>query len=303
MSLSNLDKAKLNFQQVNPKDVLNNIKGTGLNSLQSLLVNKEKELKDKLLTALLKVMQDAGIDITTMPPTLPNFCPNKDVLEKIIDVRNKLVTNLNGISKTLDTVAIAVTTANSIYDLVSKIPPTLKIIEDAIILGVSAIPTPPGVPGALISLAINIDNLRNSTVFTALGSPKLIKAKTKIEMLTITINSFIVAAKMILSLLDILDKLINKCTKTNLVSIDNNLAQQVAKSTAADQNANQALYQGFTIKIVDVPFNAKISKKKAVGYNAEGIPLIETPASFTTNSQVLIDELKLYIDNNNLKAY
>jgi hypothetical protein len=300
MSLSNLDIAKLNFQQINSNDILKNIKETGLNSLQSLLVSKEQELQSKFLTALLKVMQDAGIDITTMPPTLPNFCPNKEILDKIIGIRNELVTGLNGISKTLDTVATVVTTANSIYDLVSKIPPTLKVIEDAIILGVSAIPTPPGVPGALISLAINIDNLRSSTVFDALGSPKLIKAKIKIETLTLTIDGFVATAKMILSLLDLLDKLINKCTKTNLVPVNNNLTQQVKKT---ETTSNQTSYQGFTIKIVDVPFNAKISKRKAVGYNAEGIPLIETPASFTTNSQVLIDELKLYIDNNNLKAY
>ena len=109
---------------------------------------------------------------------------------------------------------------------------------------------------------------------------------------------FTAAVSTILLLLNLLDQLINKCTKTNLVSVDNNLIQQTKKPAA-----DQATYQGFTIKIVDVPFNAKISKRKAVGYNAEGIPLIETPTSFTTNPQVLIDELKLYIDNNNLKAY
>ena len=110
MSLSNLDIAKLNFQQVNPEDLLKNAKAAGLDSLRSLLTSKEQELKDKFLTAILKIMQDAGIDITTMPPKLPDLCPTKEILDKVIEIRNKLVINLNGLSKTLNIVAGTVTT-------------------------------------------------------------------------------------------------------------------------------------------------------------------------------------------------
>jgi hypothetical protein len=49
MSLSNLDIAKLNFQQVDANDILKNIKGAGLDSLRSLLISKEQELKDRFL--------------------------------------------------------------------------------------------------------------------------------------------------------------------------------------------------------------------------------------------------------------
>ena len=298
MSLSNLDIAKLNFQQIDPNTILKNSSITGLDSLRSLLTSKEQELKDRFLTTLLKIMQDAGIDITTMPPKLPDLCPTKETLDKIIGIRNNLVTNLNGLSKTLNIVAGTVTTASTIFEVASKLPQIVGAVKTALSLGIKFIPSPPGAPGAVTSALSDLEDLRNFLLFKSDGSARLVETKNKIERLALAIDMFTAAVSTILLLLNLLDQLINKCTKTNLVSVDNNLIQQTKKPAT-----DQATYQGFTIKIVDVPFNAKISKRKAVGYNAEGIPLIETPTSFTTNSQVLIDELKLYIDNNNLKAY
>ena len=300
MSLSKLDIAKLNFQQTDPNTILKSSSITGLDSLQSLLVSKEQELKDRFLTTLLKIMQDTGIDITTMPPKLPDLCPTKETLNKAIDIRNNLVTNLNGLSRTLNIVAGTVTATSTIFEVASKLPQIIGIIKTALSLGVKFIPSPPGVPGAVASALSDLEDLKNFLLFKSDGSARLVETKNKIERLALAIDMFTAAVSTILLLLDLLDQLINKCTKTNLISVDSNLVQQTKKTITTP---NQASYQGFLIKIVDVPFNAKISKRKAVGYNAEGIPLIETPASFTTNSQVLIDELKLYIDNNNLKAY
>jgi hypothetical protein len=46
-----------------------------------------------------------------------------------------------------------------------------------------------------------------------------------------------------------------------------------------------------------------VKQKRAVGQNYQGITLITTPYSFTTNSQTLINELKFIIDRDKLKAY
>jgi hypothetical protein len=46
-----------------------------------------------------------------------------------------------------------------------------------------------------------------------------------------------------------------------------------------------------------------VKQRRAVGQNYQGINLISTPYSFTTNTQTLINELKLIIDRDNLKAY
>lgn len=300
MSLSNLDKAKLSIlNQINIDTTSESIKNVGLDGLRSLLISKEQELQDKFLTAILKIMQDAGIDITTTPPKLPNLCPTKEVLDKIIIIRNNLITDLNRLNNTLNVVSKTVAVNNKIFEIASKLPQIIGAIKTALSLGIKFIPSPPGAPGAVTSALSDLGDLKNLLLFNADGSAKLVESKNKIEMLSLAIDTFSVIVTKIISLLELLDQLINKCTKTNLISIDNDLIQQTKRPTAATQTS----YQGFTIKIVEVPFNAKISKRKAVGYNIEGIPLIETPASFTTNPQILIDELKLYIDNNNLKAY
>ena len=58
-----------------------------------------------------------------------------------------------------------------------------------------------------------------------------------------------------------------------------------------------------TLEIVKKPYNNKVNQNIGVAKNQYGIILLQTNPSFTTTPQVLIDELKLIIDRDNLKAY
>ena len=68
-----------------------------------------------------------------------------------------------------------------------------------------------------------------------------------------------------------------------------------------DPNKNE-IYQDFLFEIVEEPFSPYVNKRRAVAKNKDGIILLQTPSSFTTDTQVLFTELKLIIDKNNLKA-
>jgi hypothetical protein len=85
----------------------------------------------------------------------------------------------------------------------------------------------------------------------------------------------------------------------NLLNVSSSLTN-VAKQLVVSNN--DGTYKGFTFQIEEVPFDSKLVRKKAIGINKSGIKLIETQLSFTLDNQVLIDELKLVIDKNNLKA-
>ena len=106
----------------------------------------------------------------------------------------------------------------------------------------------------------------------------------------------------ITNLLNSLDTLIIGCNPTStLNSLSDTIVQTANSQTQAD--VNDGSYKGFSFQIEEVPFSPTVNRLKAIALNQGGIPLLETPLSFTTNRQTLIDELKLIIDRDNLKPF
>ena len=96
-------------------------------------------------------------------------------------------------------------------------------------------------------------------------------------------------------LLQQFDKLILLCNPDVTLSEIPNLP---IETTTPDNT-----YQGFTFQIETVAFSLTVNQLRALALNQFGIPVLESELSFTTNPQTLIDELKLIIDRDNLKAY
>jgi hypothetical protein len=107
------------------------------------------------------------------------------------------------------------------------------------------------------------------------------------------------------AMIDILNKLdffLKKCGAT-LAPLDQSLLDLETISNQQTSTPDTSSYKGFTLEIVNKPYNDKVSQKIGVAKNQSGIILLQTNPSFTTTPQVLIDELKFIIDRDNLKAY
>lgn len=159
-------------------------------------------------------------------------------------------------------------------------------------------------PGAITSAINDIQTLIRKLTFTTTGVSKLEKIQKSIASAGISIslvNGYILT---IVGLLNLLDFFLNKaCPDATFESISKGIKDSASAQQQAGDTLNQTTYQGFIIEIEKVPYTATVTRRRAIGKNQQGIILIQTELSFTTNPLTLINELKLIIDRDNLKAY
>lgn len=234
------------------------------------------------------------------PKTLLDNCPTKEKLEQIIILRNRLTVNLNNIGNRLDSFNSSLNAQLVAYNISLTLLEVLDIAGKATSLAAKFVPAPPGIPGIVTSTLNDLLATKLSILFTSDGSPKLSKLKAIFDSaaMPLTITSGYI--KTAVNLLNVLDVIILLCDpNANLLGISTNLTDI---TTQLNSTNNDNTYKGFTFEIEEVPFNEKLTRRRAIGINKSGIKLIETQLSFTTDNQTLIEELKLIIDKDNLKA-
>jgi hypothetical protein len=221
-------------------------------------------------------------------------------LQSIVEKRNNIVGKLNTVGQSLNTVTSTYTGVSNFLDVVLFSISNLKNIKIGVSAAAKAIPF--GLPGAIPASLSDLGDAINRLTFDNLGNSKLQQQKDRIDSLIIPIAIFSKTIQNIINLLNSLDTLIIGCNPTSTLDpLSDTIIQTANSQTQAD--VNDGSYKGFTFIIEEVPFSPTVNRLKAIALNQGGIPLLETPLSFTTNRQTLIDELKLIIDRDNLKAY
>ena len=268
------------------------LKSTGSEKLGQIILEKGIQISDLIQPQLDKILSNL-----TIPDGL---CLPEAQLNLLIAQRNNIVDNLNQIEKYLNLTTKAVgITSITLNTLITTVK-VLRGLKPAAIAATAASP----VPGPFASLVLQINETLDNLKFDALGNSKLNKLKTIIDSTATPISltsQFITKAITTLGFIDII---IKKCSpNSTLSSISQDLINITEAQLKASQTLNNITYKGFIIEIQEVPFSPTVNRRKAIGKNAQDIPLIETPLSFTTIPQILINELKLIIDRDNLKAY
>jgi hypothetical protein len=226
------------------------------------------------------------------------YCPTPDALNQLIETRNNIVDQLNGIGNRLN---LANTTVQGLTNATNVAQSTLDlagIVQSGLNLAIATGLLPAPALGPNVSTYNSLEDVAD-TIRPIIDSTNSALYGTSVPLGVISYT--ITQAIDFLSLLDVLINFCSTETDSPLTPVSDTIQQVAIRQTQS--NIDSGSYNGFVIKIEEVPFSPTVIRRKAVAFNQSGIALLETPLSFTTNEQTLINELKLIIDRDNLRSY
>tara|TARA_R100000900_G_scaffold61927_1_gene49624 strand:- start:510 stop:2789 length:2280 start_codon:yes stop_codon:yes gene_type:complete len=267
------------------------IENLDFETIKQQAINKAVlNIKQTLIPAILALIAQFGIAkvleaLAKDPKDIDSTCPKN--LNKIIDRKNKLTKSLNNIYNFLKKVEVGVRILDGSIDVAQIVLETFK----ALTLIPSTSVTP--IPGSA--------SVQVKTIEEKLKKYKLISSTT-----LIIIQILIQALSTALQYLSLLDMLVQKCaTKDSLPQeqISNDLLeatqQQSQQLSPVVTNVN-----GFEMEVITVDNTTVdgLKRRRAIARNKAGIIMLQGEPSFSSNDQILIDELVFYIQQNDLKA-
>ena len=218
-------------------------------------------------------------------------CPaNLEELNAIIKKKNKLTKILNNLMKFLKTIRVVVTATAGVITVLDIVVNTIKPIF-------LLFPVPGfGLPEFGKPIKFIIEKLDE------LGAKFKVTTVSTLLILTILIQEL----QRVLNYLSLLDTLIGGC------AIEGQLTQeQLSKDLLeATEEQSQQLspvvtnVNGFEMSVIPVDASnvSGLKRRKAIARNKAGVIMLEGEPSFSSNDQILIDELVYYIEINELKA-
>lgn len=270
-----------------------------LDRINQTINSKVADLQDKAISTLLSLASQLGIEgLDTASPTLPNICPPQSILDKALQIRNSLGTDIENTAKYVDTINASLTILTPIVNGTVTSLDALTLLKTATSVAAKLAPTLPGAVTALIS---DLDDIRTSITFKSDGTPKLPELQRALALGSEYTSDAAKILQTILIVLDVVDLVLVKCgKKPNALGANTSKLLETIKLTAT--SIINLTYKGFTFEIVEKPFSSTLKQKIGQAKNSQGIVLLQTEPSFTTDPQVLVNELKLIIDRDNLKA-
>ena len=270
-----------------------------LDRVNQTVNSKIEDLRDKATTTILSLASQLGIEgIDTANPITPALCPSPEILNRALQIRNSLGTDIENTSKYINIVDTSLQLLTPIINGTVTTVNALNILKTATSLATKVAPV---VPGAITALLSDLDDIRTLITFKSDGTTKLPELK---RALTIGSQYISTAAKIlqtVVATLQIIDLVLEKCgAKPNQLGEDSTKLLDTIK--LAEQSLIDEIYKGFTFAIVEKQFSPTLKQKIGQAKNSQGIVLLQTEHSFTTDPKVLIEELKLIIDRDNLKA-
>lgn len=272
-------KAKAIQQQLVALRALSKVPGGVQGGVAAVVATQVGVLRGKL------VSQVQGIVFEMIRKFLKQ-CPSSTELQKIIKIRNNLLKVLGSFQNRLDTFT---SVANTLTTTVTTTKTLIQVI--------TSIPVPTAVPpGAGIPVSILT---KYSNVLIGLN-----KSLDKLTAEALAVTSMISSTKPLVdnlkAKLDLLDITIQNCSLDPSVDIAAILATAQPKGNTGSEGTpnTEYTYRGYTLSILQDIKSSKIAPSRyAVATDSRGIVVLKGPLSFSSSTQVLLDEIKFRIDN------
>jgi hypothetical protein len=271
-----------------------------------LIVNKGQELVKQLIPQVIDIASQTGIqNIGTSNVQLPDTCLVSDELQRILNLRNTLVDRLNTTVDFIEKLSKPLDTLVPLVNSLSTSNQRLNNIKTLSQLNIPFLPTsPPGAPSpsqaALVGLGI-VENLLKDYL-----SPAIINNKNIITTIQSALDYVNNILTKLINIFKSIDQYLTNCRAisetTPLTSLNPYLQQLDQQQNTVELAPINQVYRGFVLEVREEQFSPTVNRRRAVALNPQGIILLQTPLSFTSTPEVLIQQLKLIIDNSNLKA-
>jgi hypothetical protein len=152
-------------------------------------------------------------------------------------------------------------------------------------------------PGSVVT---GLDDLKEAT---DKANKKLDKFNGAIAAASVSLAVLNATLLTVISMINSIDICITKCKPdASLLPLSPTLLELERVNKQIDMGETQQSYKGFSLDIVEEPYSPTVNRRRAVARNQNGIIELQTPLTFSTDTQTLINEIKLVIDSNNLKA-
>ena len=216
-------------------------------------------------------------------------CPtNLDDLNDIIKKKNKLTKILENIFNTLETIKIGVDFADKSVTIGQVVLDVTKQIVALFPIAGFGAPDPSKsllTPGGTLD---KVDEFLKKT-----------KVVTSGLLLILTLLTTMLAR--LISYLSLLDALIQKCYIEGAVPLEQ-VPTDLFPPETRELGPSPIVVNGFTMKTEVEETQSTIKRKRGIAINPDGVVMLKGEWSFSSNDQILIDELTFYIKQNNLKA-
>ena len=230
-----------------------------------------------------------------------NECPNAKELQKIIKIKNNLSKNIGAFQKRAQKFK---STAGQLVRIANTVRTIITVIKN---IPVPTAIIPPGSPGGL-GIPVNVLN-RYADKLIQLD--KLVeKYANEGSAILSTVDGIIPPIENVKNRLDSIDIAIQQCSTDTATTLD--LAAILATAQPKGNTGTEGTpidiftgqpdpkytYRGYTLAVVQDPNSPKIAPRRyATARDGRGIVVLKGQPSFSSSTDILLEELKFRIDN------